>query len=359
MKTLSSCTTEGISKTIKDQLMEIINSESFTEEQAQYIIDRWNASNNLDRETLNRVLAEKGITVQSHVDHIYEMFHSHSDILAEITSEEYKKLHAHNIAHKDNIVKNNLYTQIKGVFDNKNIDGLLKRVAEYNPTQTVTRGYFEILLQLFLSDITPGNSGVGDVNCNGEFALEIKSPNARIKGLYDCDIQKANKEIVRLLGAGQEQPKRIFEIQKTIKSFFKRFVDELDTKESKQDFQDKVLTALCAQFDLDVKTIEELIDNAKDIDIFKGDLYDNIVKLMGCIQLYFYAKHYKFSHLVVFKGRSKRDCINNGDYICIPNSVCLSISEIYKNTDLEFKVGGRSEGKDATRGENFCHIFYR
>jgi hypothetical protein len=231
-------------------------------------------------------------------------------------------------------------TNIYDVFGNLgfNKDTLVDLATTNPPRNSITRGWYEILSQIFLNDITPGNKGRGDVNAGTQYQMEYKAPNARIKGQNIEPTEKIDKKFEELckgvidLESARLGGSYLFAIHTIKKQLSVLF------KDTPQDtVVDIIARSLIAQFDEDNAEWIAFVKNHKN-ELFKGKVIDTefIKVLFGVMDLYFYQHDEQFTHMILFKGKQKND---KGDYVVLTADMFKTFESIYtavKNNGISF-----------------------
>lgn len=250
---------------------------------------------------------------------------------------------------------NNIYDVFGGLGINKEV---LKDIAVLNPPHDGTaRGYYEILSQLLLKDLTDKNKGKGDVNAGG-YELEYKAPNARIRGRSlkpSVLIEQKFRELIGDKVDYNKLPKKtgVLSTQENIKYLFSK---EL-MNENPKDMANVIAQSICAQFNSkdDINKFTAFAENHVN-DIFPGGKCDRvdpkfIQYMFGVAGLYFYQQDENFSHMILFKGNEKND---KGDYIVIPEDAFNNFESLYntiKSLGVRFASFPQTDGKITPQSE--------
>lgn len=204
------------------------------------------------------------------------------------------------------------------------------------PRNSITRGWYEIISQLFLKDLSNGNRGHGDVNAGDQYQMEYKAPNARIKGQniettekIDTKFAELVKDKIDLKGFKDGYLMLIGNINK----IFNDLLKDAD----KDELVDIIAQSIIAQFDESNKEWVEFVKNHKG-DLWKGNKInsDFFKYLFGVMDMYFYQRDEHFTHMILFKGKQKND---KGDYVVLTADMFKTFESIYaacKSNNITF-----------------------
>lgn len=342
MKSLYSFINEAISKELKQQLLDIIQSPSFTDQQAKKMIRAINDPQVLV-DSLYGYFEKRGCEDDS--KNITRILNANDDIdnFIDIANDPSILPSAADFVKADNVYK---------LFGNLLSKSSLMEIAEEKPSKfSITRGAFEILCELLLSDTNEENKNysgkAGDVNAGG-LALEFKGPQARVKGqkehnasLIDDEFNKIYKTIV----PDHKDAKQIFASQKNMKVYF----DDLNVADDV--IFEIISKSLQAQygFNEDLSSLQSSIVKNGKVN------YPNVTRLMGCIQLRGYWEDEHWDYICIFHGKKGEQALKKGDYTCIPANDASDIVTTFNNSHITFTGGGNGYGSVR---DSYCRICY-
>ena len=363
MKNLSNFINETLSKDLKAQLLQLIDSESLTDDIGVMMLNLIQDNNRVSKDELDSYFINRGI--EDDKKNIIRIFKDYGALntLYNLMTPNSNNL----ITVEDFLKSDNIYNLIQKSNPVISID-LLKDLAQENPSRGgITRGMFEILCLLFLKEINNKNTssglkGHGDVHTNN-LALEFKTPGARVKSqkehsatLIDSYIEK---EISKLTKEKLDF-KKIMSSQKSIIEF----IDSVNKVYSiiAEDWFDILVGGLFAQYDIRDKNMWSRLFDYKGFKSHFISIYSNkkqfakdLIRLMGCIQLRFYQQEEMFDYIVIFKGRNGNQSLNTGDYICIDANYAIDINRVFNDNHIILSGGG--DGYGSVR-DHYCHIEY-
>lgn len=204
----------------------------------------------------------------------------------------------------------------------------LKEIAMINPPRnSISRGWYEILSQIFLKDITPGNKGRGDVNAGDSYQLEYKAPNARISGQKHENPEKIDRKFEELVGDKIDNIKKLGSGYLTKIGNINTIFDDLLVDMSIDDKVDIIAKSIIAQFDEENREWVEFVKNHKK-DLFHGDKVNSkfFYYLYGVMDMYYYHRDEQFTHMILFKGKNKNI---KGDYVVLTSEMFKTFEGIY------------------------------
>lgn len=232
------------------------------------------------------------------------------------------------------VAGSNIYDVFGGLgFDKQT---LIDLATTNPPRNSVTRGWYEILSQIFLKNISPENKGRGDVNAGADYQMEYKAPNARVKGQNIETTEKIDRKFEELIG-GRIDIKKYGSGYLTLISNINKIFNT-DLKDFSQDeIVDIIAQSIIAQFDEGNKEWIEFVKNHKR-ELFKGSKIDSdfFKILYGVMDMYYYQHEEKFTHMILFKGKTKND---KGDYVVLTSEMFNSFESIYNainNLNIKF-----------------------
>lgn len=342
MKSLYSFISEAISKELKQQLLDIIQSPSFTDVQAKKMIRAIDDPQVLV-DSLYDYFEKRGCEDDS--KNITRILNANDDIenFINIANDPSILPSAADFVKSDNVYK------LFGDFLSKNS---LMEIAEEKPSKfSITRGAFEILCELLLRDTNEGNKNysgkAGDVNAGG-LALEFKGPQARVKGQKEHNaslIDTKFNEIMKTLVPDHKDVKQVFSSQTNMK----KYLEDLDVTDDVM--FDLISKSLQAQYGFD----EDLSSLQKDI-VNNGQVnYKNVTRLMGCIQLRGYWEDEHWDYICIFHGKKGEQVLKSGDYTAIPADYARNIVKIFNDPHITFVGGGNGYGSVR---DSYCQIYY-
>ena len=247
-----------------------------------------------------------------------------------------------------------------------NLKTLKELAALTDIKDTISQGQFEILLKMFLTDLSINNRHYketehGDIHAGGRnfeifgpkfgSAFELKGKDARIgskghnPGLMNDYLDKELKSKGIRIKLPENPFNRVNNIKNTISEMYK-FIN------NDKELFDIVYQSMLAQFnfkygdplsDLEKDDLTKAIFNngeVKDIDGVNG-----ITRLLMAVQLYHYCKEEGFNYFVLIN-------VDNGDYIC-EDTKNFTIPEIFKHKHIGVVNG--SGGSTGAR-DNFCQV---
>ena len=349
---------EAVNPELLRKLKDLIDSPDFNDVTAKKMISAAYSLNPELENKINNLFVQKGIDdCKKFIIRIFKEY-SEEDLLRKMVENEI------NLPDSSAFINNNNIYKLINDYYHINID-CLKELAELHPSkQSITRGMFEIITQLFLSDIADKNSskglsGHGDVNTK-LYSLEFKTPSARVKSQKEHSAQKIENYILDFLKHHnitiKLDKKGTFSSQKRINEFFNELTAKISL--SDDEIYNLIEGALFNQYDINNKEIKKLkLDASIKTSIVRGGKVNSkqLIRLMGCIQLRYYQLEENYSHLVIFKGKDGDQSINNGDYICLPGNYVNDINKVFANKSIEFSGGGNPNG---TVRDHYCQIFY-
>lgn len=255
---------------------------------------------------------------------------------------------SNDLINKSNIFDSLANTNIKRV--------TLKELAELKANKKdVSQGQFEIILKMFLGDLSKNNdpynsNNHGDVYAGG-YAFEIKGDKSRV-GSATRDPNLIRNKLNNLFKS--YNPKITFNYDPFSKeeNIAKSIPIIIQNTPNKEIAFDVIYESLCAQFLKDSPKLSKSDKLRLINDIFtevKGT-YPKLKRFMMAIQLYFYQLDEGFNYFMLIDN-------NSGDYICIPSSD-ISIVNIFYNQP-HIKVHGGKGGNSLDKRDQFCQISYQ
>lgn len=291
---------------------------------------------------------------------------------------------------------NDIYELFNNVNNIKFDKDLIKELAFTElSSKNISKGKFEILSQLFLSDINEGNKNYdgksGDINAGG-YALEYKLSGARIQGqgtlenpkeiyrelkklLLDITnkdniskLQKEQSSLIRFykddelekeLDAIESDISNLEGIFKLIDSYdclkteqkYNEFINEL----SKLNISDDLINGILASAILkqipdnkfkiskdDESNFIEFVKNPKNAPVVKSKpIVKNLKTVFGAFQMWLYQHIENFDKMVIFKKKGK---VASGKYIVIDRNEFKDFESIKtamedKNVEVESLPG--------------------
>lgn len=349
---------EGVRPELVQKLKDLIESPEFNDQMAKKMLNSVYSNSPEQKAKIQELFIQKGI--EDCIKFIFRILKEYDevDLLRmivdnEITLPDSSKFISHN----------NIYQLIQEYY---NIDiECLRELAELHPSKnSITRGMFEVIVQLFLNDIADKNSskglsGHGDVNTK-LYSMEFKTPGARVKsqkehsakGIEDYISDFLEKRNLKI----KLDPKGTFHSQASISKFFNE-LKQLSLTDD--ELYNLIEGALFNQYDIDENEIKKLgLDTSIKNSIVSGGKVDAkyLIRLMGCIQLRYYQLEEKYSHFIIFKGKNGAESIKRGDYACLPGDYVNNINKVFADKSIEFQGGGNPKG---TVRDHYCQIFYK
>lgn len=307
---------EEITKETRPLIDYIINNLEFASKEKLEKIKSLLSNNDIDETKLMSFLQSKGIGDLS--DQILSAFDKFNQInkLIDIINNSTDK------SSKDLLKYNNIYKVFDNIIDNNTLLYLSNIIT---PKGTVARGRFEVVLNLFLNDITIGNVGKGDVNTTELGFIELKAPKARIKGSLkpspgNCTIVFkeliSNKNIdithFNIVVEG------IFKNSTYTKNICLKLLNEYNL--SKDEIIEILAKSMLAKYIFQNTTHveDELISILKENEdeIFgKRKNAKIIFDLFLVLDMYFYQMSEGWNYIMIFKGKDKDNI--NGEYVLL------------------------------------------
>lgn len=363
MKNLSDSINETLSKNLKDQLLQLIDSESLTDDIGVMMLNLIQDNNKVSREELDSYFINRGIDDDK--KNIIRIFKDYGALntLYNLMTPNSNNL----ISVEDFLKSDNIYTLIQKSNPIISID-LLKDLAQENPSRGgITRGMFEILCLLFFKEVNNKNSslglkGHGDIHANG-LALEFKTPGARVKSQKEHSAALIDNYIEKEISKLTKEKLNFKKIMSSQKSIIK-FIDSVNEAYSltAEYWFDILVGGLFAQYDIRDKDMWSRLFNYEDFKSHFVSIYSNrsqfakdLIRLMGCIQLRLYQQEEMFDYIVLFKGRNGNQSLNTGDYICIDADYIRDIDKVFNDKHIILSGGG--DGYGSVR-DHYCHIEY-
>ena len=343
MKTLYNYINESVSAELKQQILTIIDNSNFTDKQAKKMI-RSVSDPKIVVDLLYEYFSQRGCEDDAkNLARIIDANDNLDEFLSIVSNPSILP------TANDFVKENNLYKLFSSL--NLNKDTIIELASEKPSRNSITRGAFEILCELLLQDTNLKNANysgkAGDVNAGG-LALEFKGPGARVKSQVEHSavaIDDKFNEICKVKNPDFKDGKAIFASQQNMKQY-------IPTDWSDDEIFSLIAQSLLAQYNLE-DSAEDLKSLQKDI-VNKGNInYQNITRLMGCIQLKGYVEDEHWDYMVIFKGKSGDQAINKGDYFCLSADDAENIPATFNNKLLHFGAGGH--GYRSVR-DHYCQI---
>lgn len=349
MKALHSYILEAVDNELKQQLLDIINDESFTDASAHKMLNSI-----VDVEDLKDYFKEHGI--DDDIKNIVRLLRENDDIQKVMLI---AKSDHHTLPTGNDFVENtNIYDLIRSHCGENTIseDSMKELAAEKPSKNSITRGGFEILACMFLGDILSGNKGKCDVNTRSAL-LEFKTPGARVKSQKEHPANKIDMTMFAEFSKLDDNLKesdftKIMSSQKSIQSLNK-LIKNINIDDDS--LFDILFKSLCAQYDgngykdIDFKHKKEIVTNGK-IDP------KALIRLMGCIQLYNYAFEESWGWMVIFNGDTGAGALQRGEYTCISKAEAMNVNAIFADKNITFKNGGNGYG---SARDHYCQITHK
>ena len=321
-------------KNIKDLIY-----ESQTSQLIDYIINQLNTvdisvlekiKSLLDKEGLNGELVDeffKKKGLDDCQDLILSIFHDCGDIQC-LSNQIHNPIQ---LTSSDLLNHNNIYDLLKSSVKQKT----LQKLTNFRPAKnTVARGPYEVILDLFLLDITDGNIGHADVNTVNLGEIELKGPKARIKG----SLKPSPGNCTQVFNNIMSQYKiditvdNIFQNSKYIKSIILKLRDEYNLTEDQ--ICEIIAKSMLGKYIHQNTTVVEneltnfLIDHKKEI--FNKTLYAKFIFYTFLItDMYFYQNSEGWDYIMIFRGDDLKK--SNGNYVLIDSKdIIKGIKEIDK-----------------------------
>lgn len=326
MKVLQNILYESMGdKQLKDYIITYLNTTDVDPEVLEKIkslLDRSGLDNNMVEDFFRR----KGL------DDCYEFILSIFSECGDMESISNHIKNPINISSSDLVKHNNIYKLLTPYVKQKTLD----KLTNYRPAKNnIARGPYEIILDIFLNDITDKNTGVADVNTTGIGGIELKGPRARIKGSlkpapYNCTITFNNIMSQRGIDLKVDS---LFQNSGFIKSIISKLKGEFGLEESDIcSILAKCMLSKYANKSANTKDIEDemvaiLMDNSK-------ELFNNkktapaVFYAFLVADMYFYQASENWDYIMIFKGRKLQQ--SNGNYIMIgKDDVKKGLKSIY------------------------------
>lgn len=371
MKDLKEIMLEAIDASLKQKLIDIINSDILDDKTARKMLNTASVMSPELQKKIDDMMAQKGISdVTKMISRILKEY-DEFDLLANIANGEFPL-----ISEEEFINGTNIYDLIHRKYPTIE-KACLEELAALQPSKnSITRGLFEIIVQLFLADVANDNNsknssggGHGDVNTNS-YTIEFKTPGARVKSQkertakdIDIYIEKylKNKHIKLKDLNLQESKGGIFHSQRSINEFFNALSLENFTDDELFNLIAKAILAMYENpTDLNKRNYKFPFDENKIIAsiVNNGKVNaKNVIRLMGCIQLMYYATEEGYTHFCIFYGKqgekAGEKAVASGKYKCFTGDYVRNIDLTFYDKTLAFSAGGKYDG--ASR-ENYCCI---
>ena len=329
-------------KSIKDLIYEASGEDQLKD----YIIAQLNVVSIEVLEKIKSLLDREGLTGEV-VDEFFRKkgLDDCSDLILSIFNDcgdiQCLSDHIHNpikISSKDLASNNNLYDLLKPYVKLKT----LHKLTNFRPSKnTVARGPYEVILDLFLRDITDCNVGHADVNTNELGEIELKGPKARIKG----SLKPAPGNCTAVFNSLMAQYKinltedNIFQGSKYTKSLMLKLRDDYNLSEEQicGIIAKSILGKYIHQNTTGVENelTKFLIDHIKEV--FDRTQYAKFIFYTFLItDMYFYQNSEGWDYIMIFRGSDLNK--SNGNYILIDSKdITKGIESIY-NIFQEYNV---------------------
>lgn len=350
--TLREYITESLSKDLKDRLIGIISSDNITDEVAAKMINTYD-SLMLDKKAIEDHIIDVGLEKNSKA--IIRLLRDH-DFLVQYSD----IVTTNDFISDDEILKgNNIYDILQKKYPSISYE-MMNEIAllNYADSNGIARGKFEILLDLFLGDITKLNAGSGDVNTK-KYAYELKASGARMGSVSYSPVNIDNyiNSVLMTKSGKVHKLKNTMSIEDATTNTYEALSGVgLTDKEC----CDTMIRALFAQFGLDViGTNGKHFTNikGKKIDVDFDYIYDNVFKggkfnvksmkrFHGCINIAVYHNLEKWDYMMIFKGTNSTNVANRGDYIFIDSEEADSLISLYEDRRFDLSRGGKDDNYD-------------
>lgn len=342
---------ESLSRDIKTMLMDIINNDSMTDDIAKKMIRVY------DHESIdiNGIISHlNDVGLGKNTDEIIDFLrHDRHDFLRDYSS----------------IVSTGDFVTTKELLSNDNIYDLLSKkypsiprelihklvVLNYPDNEGIARGKFEILLDMFLDDITPGNTGRADVNTR-KYGFELKASGARMgsKSHSPVNIDMYIKDVLAKN-----------EIKYSAKNCLGNEAAVTDTYSQLSSCMDpklafiEMMRAVFNQYTITtvVNGSNLKVNGYPDISCDIDDLYNKVFKngkfvarsfkrVQGCIALSVYSHMEGWDYMMVFKGSDSKNVAERGDYFFISSDEAKDINDLYDDNRFNLSKGGKEDNFD-------------
>lgn len=342
---------ESLSKDLKAQLLDIINNDTITDNVAAKMIRVYNHES-VDINSIINHLNYVGLGKNS--DEIIDFLrHDNHDFLKEysdiVTQEDY-------ITDKELLSNDNIYDLLTKKYPTIPRDLIRKLVTlNYPDNEGIARGKFEILLDMFLDDITAGNSGKADVNTT-QYGFELKASGARMgsKSHSPVNIDLYIKTVLSEHNI-KYTAKNCLSNEDSVNKTYEQLSSCMDPKSAFIE----MMRAVFNQY-----TITTTIDGSKlqatgysnilcDIDdlynkVFKGGKFNArfFKRVQGCIAIAVYSQMEGWDYMMIFKGKGSKNVAERGDYFFIDNKEAENINDLYDDNRFTLSKGGKDDNFD-------------
>lgn len=259
----------------------------------------------------------------------------------------------------------------------------LMDINELRPSKnTISRGPFEILCDLFITDVIAvtnnvkknddNGEGSGDVHTEKCGALEFKGDDARVQGNGTNGVSTVNKafeEYIRknfpgvtinmlhkgyfsAVGSVTETTRQLIESGCSLDTYIDILVEcmtaQFDADKSDKESLRQFLIKTNGTFfpkDLNIRYAMKKANRRKNATLISTGKLDakdfNFSTLWGVIDMYFYHKKEKWPYMIVFDSRNRR----YGDYYVLDGKKCNSFDDIYDEvTNANISFTGYPDG---------------
>ena len=342
---------ESLSRDLKAQLLDIINSDTISDNVASKMI---------------RVYNHESVNIDDIIKHFnYVGLGKNSDELIDFLRHDNHDF----LKEYSDIVTQGDYITVKELLSNDNIYDLLMKkyptiprdlirklaLLNYPDNEGIARGKFEILLDMFLDDITAGNMGSADVNTS-QYKFELKASGARMgsKSYSPVNIDLYIKTVLSENNI-KYNAKNCLSNESSVNDTYEQLSSCMDPKSAfiemmRAVFNQYTITTTVNGSKLQVTGYPNILC---DID----DLYDKVSKngkfnarlfkrVQGCIAIAVYSQMEGWDYMMIFKGKDSKNVAERGDYFFIDDKEAKDINELYDDNRFNLSKGGKDDNFD-------------
>lgn len=342
---------ESLSRDLKTQLMNIINSDTMSDDVASKMI---------------RVYNHESVDINSIVDHLNHVgLGKNADEIIDFLRHDNHDF----LKEYSDIVAQGDYIPVKELLSNDNIYDLLTKkyptiprdlvrklvTLNYPDNEGIARGKFEILLDMFLDDITEGNEGKADVNTN-QYKFELKASGARMgsKSHSPVNIDLYIKTIL----SGHDikyNAKNCLSNEDSVNKTYEQLSSCMDPKSAFIEMMRAVFNQYTINTTVNGSKLQ--VTGYSDILCDIDDLYNKVFKngkfnarffkrVQGCIAIAVYSQMERWDYMMIFKGKGSKNVADRGDYFFIDDKEAKSINDLYDDNRFILSKGGKDDNFD-------------
>lgn len=311
---------KGIDKTLKTELLSILNDQSINDDLVGKMIRSTYFYNKDEMEEMLVWGVKKGFNevIVKYIISIIKEYGNYEQVM--------RIVREGGVLTIDDVTKNNnIYTLLeKGGMSRKVLQELSQATIS---SKSINVGIFEVLLNMVIKG-DQGNGGVDIVRESGK--IEVKGPHGRLHGQKYHEVTSIDKYILSKYPNIKLNKFGAFSGMKATKLLWNDVMKETNNIDDTYKF---ILDAMCKQFEMESCSFQ-LVPEIKNIIINNGDPdFLQLQRLFGCIQLYMYCVEEGFDYFIVFKGDTK-DAIREGEYKVFKKSELLDINTMFFDKNL-------------------------